>query len=354
MASSVGRTATSVTGTGLTLTPGDDHPSRVAEVVAHVGERVGLAGVLGDLDRVAAVGAESPPGRVFGWDEADSTTTTWWPQGLTTSGESAHSASELAARTVVFAAWYAKDRSRRPDRAVRVSVLDVTDQTDARYTHVLLVEPQRRWRVGPWQPARVMVHAGGLVWLDHLLLVTDTWRGFRVFDLRDLVRVNPGPRTYGYRYLLPQRGRWRAGADGAQRALRWSFASLDRQHPGEGWLIAGEYVRGGKGARLARFPMAPLLSQRPAEAADVVTTDVPSMQGAARVDGRYCVSASHGSHRRGHLWVGSAEAPFRKYPEALPIGPEDLSYDPAVGRLWTQTEHPGQRLVLSVPLPSGS
>ena len=341
-------------GTGLTLIPGDDHPSRAAEVVARLGKRVGLSGVLGDLDRVAAGAVESPPGSVFGWDDSDSATTTWWPQGLTTSAESAHSAPELAAHTIVLAAWYAKDRSRRPDRAVRLSVLDVTDHTDPRYTHILLVEPHRRWRVGPWQPAQVRVHAGGLVWLDHALLVTDTWRGFRVFDLRDLVRVDPGPHTYGCRYLLPQRRRWRAGAAGAQRALRWSFASLDRQLPGEAWLIAGEYVRGGKGARLARFPLAPLLSQRPAEAAEVVTTDVPSMQGAARVDGRYWVSASHGARRRGHLWVGSADAPFRKYPEALPVGPEDLSYDPVVGRLWTQTEHPRQRLILSVPLPNGS
>ena len=255
---------------------------------------------------------------------------------------------------MVLAAWYAKGRFRRADRAARVSLLDVTDPKAPRYTHVLLVEPQRRWRIGRWRPAPVRVHAGGLVWLDHLLLVTDTWLGFRVFDIRDLVRLDTGsPPPYGCRYLLPQQARWSADATEGRRPLRWSFASLDRGEPGQPWLVAGEYARGGTGARLARLPLAPLLRGDRTEAVEVVTTNVPSMQGAVRVGGRYWVSASHGPRRRGHLWVGSGDAPFRKYAMALPVGPEDLSYDPGTGTLWTQTEHPGQRQVLSLPLPAG-
>jgi hypothetical protein len=323
---------------------------------ARVGERVGLAGALADLDRRAAVAdrAGVDGGQAFTWDEPDTATTTWWPQGITTSAESVQAKTQLPGRTVVLAAWYAKGRASRPDRASRVSVLDVTDDSAPRYAHVLLVEPRRRWRIGPWQPAQVRIHAGGLVWLDHRLLVTDTWRGLRVFDLRDLVRVDPGPDTYGCRYVLPQRSRWQAHTSGGFRKLRWSFASLDRSEPGQPWLVAGEYARGGVGARLARLPLAPLLRHDPAQAVEVITTNIPSMQGAVRVDGRYWISASHGPRRRGHLWVGNGDAPFRKYAEALPVGPEDLSYDAGTGRLWTQTEHPGQRQVLSWPLPAGS
>jgi len=328
----------------------------VEAVIDRVGERVGLTALLADLDRPAAVDVETSAETAFTWDDEDSTTTTWWPQGLTTSAESAHSTADLAGRTIVLAAWYAKGRSRGPDRAVRVSVLDVTDSMHPRYAHVLLVEPRRRRRIGRWQPAHVKVHAGGLVWRDHLLLVTDTWRGLRVFDLRHLVRVNPGSDTYGCRYLLPQRTRWLATTGAGQRKLRWSFASLDRSEPGVEWLIAGEYARG-TGARLIRLPLAPLLEERTAETAEaveVITTDVPSMQGAVRVEERYWVSASHGPRRRGHLWVGGSKGAFHKYAEALPVGPEDLSYDPATGGVWTQTEHPGHRQVLSMPLPPGA
>jgi hypothetical protein len=73
------------------------------------------------------------------------------------------------------------------------------------------------------------------------------------------------------------------------------------------------------------------------------------MQGACRVRGTYVVSASFGRFRRGHLWVGGAGS-FRKHAGALPAGPEDLSHDPQSGRLWTQTEYPGRRSVLSVPV----
>ena len=320
-----------------------------------IGERVSLTETLIHLDGRATsldpAGVEG--GTAYAWDHADSTTTTWWPQGLTTSAESTHAGQGLSGRTVVLAAWYAKGRFRRADSASRVSILDLTDPTDPRYTHVLLVEPQRSWRIGRWRPAPVRVHAGGLVWLEHVLLVTDTWRGFRVFHLQDLVRVDPTPHTYGCRYLLPQQARWSAGVTGGQRPLRWSFASLDRGDASQPWLVAGEYTRGGTGARLARLPLAPLLRGDTAETVEIVTTNVPSMQGAVRVGGRYWVSASHGPRRRGHLWVGSGDAPFRKYAEALPVGPEDLSYDAGTGRLWTQTEHPGKRRVLSFPLPAG-
>jgi hypothetical protein len=77
------------------------------------------------------------------------------------------------------------------------------------------------------------------------------------------------------------------------------------------------------------------------------------MQGALRVDGTYVVSASSGKFRKGHLWTGGAGG-FRQHPGALPVGPEDLFWDAAEGRLWTQTEHPGRRAVVTVPAPPAS
>jgi hypothetical protein len=74
------------------------------------------------------------------------------------------------------------------------------------------------------------------------------------------------------------------------------------------------------------------------------------MQGATRVNGIYQVSASRGAKRPGNLYTGGAGG-FTRHAGALPIGPEDLSYEPRGDRLWTVTEYPGRRVVVAVPRP---
>ena len=339
----------------LTLVAEDGDPGLPTLVAEQLGERVGLAGALRDLDRQARparVPGGSADAAVFTWDRADAGTRTWWPQGLTTSAEAAPERGATGPR-VLLSGWYAKENGRS-DTATRVSLVDLdAGPAGPRYDHVLLVEPVREDWSGAARHRLVKVHAGGLAWVGHLLLVADTRRGVRVFDLDDLVRLAPaGRRPHGARFALPQRGAWRAAEQGDARPLRWSFLSLDRSEAEALWLVAGEYDHKGTGARLARFALDLSTGTPLNRAADeVLRTDVPSMQGAIRVDGRYVVSASNGAYRRGHLWTGVAGGPWTRHARALPIGPEDLSYDQAAGRLWTQTEYPGKRYVLSVPLP---
>lgn len=237
-----------------------------------------------------------------------------------------------------MSAWYAKGRGDE-HVATRVSVVDLTaDGSSPHYAHVQLVE-------GGGRP--VQMHAGGLAWCRSRLLVADTWRGIRVFDLREVERAGDGA------FALPQIGSWAPSAWADSRPLRWSFLSLDATEPDELLLVAGEYDQRGAGARLARWAAdsetgLPVTS----EPEEIVPVDIPSMQGAVRVDGTYVVAASAGRRRRGHLWTGRAEGGWRQHREVLPVGPEDLSYDRVAGRLWTQTEYPGRRAVLSLPLPS--
>ena len=106
------------------------------------------------------------------------------------------------------------------------------------------------------------------------------------------------------------------------------------------------------GWRLARFAV-PDGGPALLESTELFPTDIPSMQGACRVRGSYVVSTSFGRFRRGHLWEGGAGG-FRKHPGVLPVGPEDLSHDPRTDRVWTQSEYPGRRTVVSVPLPGGA
>lgn len=243
--------------------------------------------------------------------------------------------SDLGGQRVLLAAWYAK-RPGGGHAATRVSVVDLDRDGGPRYAHVRLLN-------AGGQPVRV--HAGGLAWCGDLLLVADTRRGIRVFDLGEVVASGGG-------FQVAQCGSWAPERDGPAPPLRWSFLSLDRTAPGELWLVAGEYNRSGTGARLARWALDPstCLPARP-EPEEVVRTDIASMQGTVRVDGTYVVSASHGRHRRGHLWTGRAGGSWVRHARVLPVGPEDLSYDPVTRRLWTQTEYPDRRYVLALPLP---
>ena len=323
-----------------------------------LGERVGIDGVLADLShrgRAARLrGVERARG--FGWDGHDSRTHHWWPQGVTTSADNG-AAPLVDTHRVLLAAWYRRDGDRN-DRAARVSVVDLgtTAEPPERpsYEHVLLVEAGRDPVSKSVRHEHVRVHAGGLVWYDDRLLVADTRGGLRVFDLADVVRVAVGtPDTHGCRFVLPQSGRLLASAGEGTEPLRWSFCSVDRTGTDGPSLVAGEYSKPGTGARLARFPLpSGRLDGARLQAAEVLTTDIPSMQGACRVRGTYLVSASHGGHLRGHLWTGRGDGGWHRHAGALPIGPEDLSHDPHTNRLWTQTEYPGKRFVVSVPVPA--
>ncbi len=290
-------------------------------------DRLGLDGVLAQLDRQARpVAAGTVAGASgFTWDAEDASTDDWWPQGLTTS----------TSGQVLLAAWYAKGR-RGEHEGTRLSVVDLSS-VGPRYAHVQLIEESG-------QPVRV--HAGGLARWGSRLLVADTRHGVRVFDLSDTTRESDGQLT------LSQVASWGPTAWAGHQPLRWSFLSLDSSVPGELWLIAGEYDRSGSDARLTRWAADPETAlPNAAEPAEVMPVGIASMQGAVRVDATYVVAASDGRRRRGHLWTGRAGGEWRQHHEALPVGPEDLSYDRVSGRLWTQTEYPGRRIVLSLPLP---
>lgn len=331
--------------TGLHLEELGRHAARRDRLLPTLGQRIGLAGLRQHLDRHGTLVDVAGAAAAFSWDVADQNDREWMPQGISTSAD-AHRDED--AHTILVS-WYAKDSVGR-DRACRISVVDRTDPAAPRYAHVHLLEPARPW----WRPGLrgrpVPVHAGGIVWWGTTLLVASTRAGVRVFDLDDIMLTSDG------RLVLPQSGVYRGRASGRSKALRWSFLSLDRTEPEQPWLVAGEYSRGATGARIARFPLDPATGRpegSPCTAVEVLETGIASMQGATRVDGVYQVSASQGSTRPGHLYTGDAGG-FTQHAGMLPVGPEDLTYEPRGDRLWTATEYPGRRVVVAVPRPTHS
>ena len=273
------------------------------------GGRVGLDAVLADLDRrLWRTWAPCPtPHRAWTWDRRDRRDRQWWPQGVCV----------RPGGRLLAVSWYARGG------ASRVSFLAPSRR---RYRHVQLVVPTETGH----RP--LAIHAGGLAWHGSRLYLAATRAGLWVCDTGDIVRA-------GADYLLPVRHRLAPQGVGAEQPLRFSFVSIEhaRRPPG---LIVGEYGHHRQTRRLAQVSIG-------GGPVAVINHGVHRAQGAVRVGGRLYLTASHGRWGLGSVWRGEP-GDLRERRWALPMGPEDLTHDPHSDRLWTLTEHPGRRWVLSV------
>ncbi|WP_182524126.1 hypothetical protein [Nocardioides dongkuii] len=329
--------------TGVHLTRTDENVAEIDALASSLSGRVGLAGVLADLDRRAR--RTWAPGRAvrraLTWEDRDRRDHEWWPQGITSSAEAGEP--DASGRLLVVS-WYAKHAG-----GSRITVLDLDRR---RYQHVLLVEPTLDADGTPGvRPLKV--HAGGLVWHGPYLHVAATGRGLVTCRLDDIMRVPDGApyETFGHRYVLPVRFAYRAGTAEGHEKLRYSFVSLERSEPA---LVVGEYGGGSQTRRLARYPVDPdslLLAADEDRASYPPHLDeggVARTQGAVVVDGRYYLTRSHGPWTPGSVYVGRPGA-FRRHRWAAPMGPEDLTWWPSDDLLWSVSEHPGRRWVYAMP-----
>ncbi len=330
------------------------------------GGRVEIGPFLEDLNRQARTtwGLGRAVASAIAFDHADAHDPRWWPQGVTTSAD-ASSDERVAGRRLAVVAWYAKEHPEDPDdlaggQGVRITFLDLDTR---RYRHVLVVVPATVDGELTLRPLRV--HAGGIVWCGPFLHIAATARGFFTCRIEDLMRVPDDLRgapnavglsgglvaTAGYRYVLPVRFAYRAFAQDGEEKLRYSFLSLDREStPPQ--IVAGEYARGAKTRRLARYELDPdtllLATDEDDEARPLALGQgVAQMQGAVIARGQWFITVSQGPWTPGSVYVGSPGS-LTRHRFATPMGPEDISYWPSTDRLWSVTEHPGRRWVFSM------
>ncbi len=341
---------------GVHLTRTDENVAEIDALAGllaeHGGGRVGVTGVLGDLDRRIRR-SYCPFPRMLGlavdhaltWEARDRRDIRWYPQGISTSVRTG------VDRDLLVTSWYSKR-----DEGSRVSFIDLEAK---RYRHVLLVEPTLTspstgsggTGVAGFKPLEA--HAGGIVWHGPYLHVAATGRGFLTCRLEDLMRVpaSAGLATHGHDYVLPVRFAYRAANDDGVTRLRFSFMTLDRSTDPP-YLVVGEYGNSKQTRRLARFPTDAatglLATGEDGVSRPILDDDdgLTRMQGTAVVDGTYYVTSSHGSSY-GHLHVGTPAA-FRTKRWATPPGPEDIVYWPRTDLLWSVSEHPGRRWVFAM------
>jgi len=301
------------------------------DLIASGAERVGLDGLLAVPGRRAwpAVARGAAAGHAFRWSVRDTFDATWWPQGI--------DVAEHRGRRVLAVSWFAHP-VRGVERGVRVTFVDLRFPRRPRYHHVLLVDPVRD-APGDVRLDPVVIHAGGIGWLDDRLLVADTFGGIREFHLDDLLLV-PQP-VFGYQYVLPQHSRHRAHKVEGDRGMRFSFLSIEH---GDGVrsVVAGEYGDGSRPDRLVRFDL-----DGEDDGGELHEPGLYRMQGACLVDGTWYVTTSNGRSDGGDLWVGTPGA-MTRHRHVLPAGPEDLAYDRGARRLWSLSEWPGRRRVFSI------
>jgi hypothetical protein len=208
------------------------------------------------------------------FNDGDNTTPDWYPQGVTTVADMQSDQQWGDGYQPVLVSWY--DHNNNADGMVKGVRVSFMDPGTGAYRHVLLVYPRELDGIIDYDAIRVSqdpassdyataLHAGGIVWYGNYLFVTDTARGFRVFDMRrifDLGASENGTTSgdhligyymgtyygYGYRYIMPQIGSWTRTADTGDKCTEtdgspnFSYTSLDRS--GTDHLIAGEYCAG--------------------------------------------------------------------------------------------------------------
>jgi hypothetical protein len=376
-------------------------------------------------------------------DNGDPATSEWWPQGVTTVADADEDQTwgdpttgwNPADHKPMMVTWYNKDDwndDKKPDDAdvdglntqrkgVRVSFID---SSTGKYAHVLLVYPfinssgnasymsvrtSQRYSTSTRQYGSL--HAGGMVWYGYYLYVADTNRGFRVFDLRNIIDLGALPadkwgtsktaigrqdgvyHAHGYRYILPQSDGWTNSAcdtvepppgtpcdmqdsdktcTATDVTPKTSFAGLDRssavRHITTGeWCEKAQVTDAYTTGRVIRWPMnssggTPALNSYGYWAADAAyripydstNKDNGGIQGAAVINGTYYLSQSRGKTSNGRVIVARPDTSTGRLVETAPrrtsaIGVEDFSVWPgSPNQLWTVTEHPGQRMLFSV------
>ncbi len=324
-------------------------------------DRVSVPMVLNDANRTAnriENGSLLAPNFAAGftWEQGDNNTEEWYPQGITTSSD-AYDDGLYDNRKLVLVSWY--DKQTAPAKGVRVSFVDRTDPLKPVYRHVLLAEPATANGLASFKA--VNVHAGGMFLYGSLLYVADTSNGFRVFDLNYIFTATGSDDTaigrdatgkynaYGYKYVLPQKFTYTPSVD---VGMRFSFVSLDRTSTPDS-IVAGEYDENGDGTRLVRWNIdytdrELVATGNKATASWAYQVDIRAMQGATAINGKFYICRTNGSGARSDLltWVPGNLATI--HTGTFPPGGEDLTYRKSTDELWTVTEYPTNRYVLSV------
>ncbi|WP_370415205.1 hypothetical protein [Streptomyces fradiae] len=333
----------------------------------------------------------SPSG--FCWDKGDDTSNSyteaggWTPQGLTGSYD-AQPDGLVDGHTAFLASWHFSRKMGTaeavPNEFARVSLVNA-DNGKISYNHLLLVEPTGSVAGGDGNFKAVQgTHADGVVWYGNKVFVANG-RWLQVYDLQHIWKVNSSQEAVGITggvssarwssYALPMIGKYRTtGADNQACVVTSGTTpclnSLSLDRTGQDGLVSSEYVKGGSGGRVIRWPLNYLTA--------LPTTSDPSGHGVSHATRGFVspVWDMGGATTNGTYWYMSGTCPsgvgggsgdpnadysciHRALPNdaphvytTSPIYTQNLGYAPVSKRIWGLNERinstTGVRVVFSV------
>ncbi|MFF0148200.1 hypothetical protein [Amycolatopsis sulphurea] len=300
----------------------------------------------------------------FQFDDTDNKDCTNYPQGITTSRDAVDTADNgtYDGHQLVLVSWYTRAScTDKTQTRSRITLVDWDATYPDKYRKVLLVEPTGTTSAPDFRD--ITVHAGGVAWYGNYLYVADTGRGMRVFDLRKILKTDPGGNpgqigrqsatkyyAHNYAYVLPQVGTVTSNTT-AEDKLVWSSISLDRATKS---LVMNEYTcKSGcrdypnRAPRAVRFPFAPSSTAFAANTTAGQALQLPwyKLNGGASHNGRWWFNSS-GDHKL-YYWAaatGSKSYPWVSSGESISYGEDETKPD----LLWSLQEGVGNRNVFAV------
>jgi hypothetical protein len=318
------------------------------------------------------------------WDADRAGTTTWSPQGITTSGD-ADDDGLWGADKIILSGWHGTDALGRNDDA-RIMAVNYDKPAAPTNRMVYLAVPTSTG--SSFTAAKA--HLGGMAWYGDKIYVTavgNTSTAIRVFSTTHLLQLTDttsnsigktsgGYAAYTYKYAMMQVGYYTYAGGTCSMASDtgvpcFSSMSLDRSTSPATVVTTEYFADQSLHGRLYRYAMGSdyllATSSGTASATEAFRSSVGNMQGVLSHGGKWYVAHSSAT-LNGQLWTqttaesNSATCGSPSTTACWAVHPEALTYDWSTGLVWSQSEWStadcsaqGQtcgRSVFAVPLSS--
>jgi hypothetical protein len=294
------------------------------------------------------------------WDSERAGSTTWVPQGITTSGD-ADDDGLWGADKIILSGWHSTDALGRYDDA-RIQAVNYNTPASAAHRMMYLAVPNSTGSTF----SAAKAHMGGMAWYGDKIYVTavgNTSTAIRVFSTQHILQLTDttsnaigktsgGYAAYTYKYAMMQVGYYSYAGGTCSMASDtgvpcFSSMSLDRSTSPASVVTTEYFSDQSLHGRLYRYPTGTdyllAASSGTVAASEAFRSSVGNMQGVLSHDGKWYVAHSSATIN-GQLWTqttaksSSATCGATATTACWAVHPEALTYDWSTGLVWSQSE----------------
>jgi hypothetical protein len=294
------------------------------------------------------------------WDADRAESTSWVPQGITTSGD-ADDDGLWGADKVILSGWHGTETLGRYNDA-RIHFINYNNPSAPAFRMVYLAAPNSTGSTF----SAAKAHMGGMVWYGDKIYVSavgNTNVAIRVFSTEHILQMtdsasaigktSAGYAAYGYKYAMMQVGYYTYAAGTCSMTSDtgvpcFSSISLDRSTSPDSLVTTEYFSDQSLHGRLYRYGMGANFLLNANSTGTVAATDayrgyVGNMQGVLSNSGKWYVAHSSAT-QPGSLWTQTTakSTSFTCGPTLTTacwaVHPEGLTYDWATGLVWSQSE----------------